>query len=107
MAAGFLALISLVVMQLWNNFLPETLHVGTITFWQAAGIFILCKILFGFGRMGRFGGPGRFSKNRLTEKVQQMSPEKRARFEERFGEHMFDCRKAFRGEKNQENQENI
>jgi hypothetical protein len=99
MAAAFLALISYVVMQLWNNLLPEIVHAGTITFWQAMGLFILCKILFGFGRMGRFGGGNRSKfKNRLAERIKEMSPEKRARFEEGFGERMFNCRKMFHKE---------
>ena len=57
--AAILALVSFVVMQLWNNLLPEILHVSTITFWQAMGIFILCKILFGFGPKGRVAHHGR------------------------------------------------
>ncbi|HMG09648.1 MAG TPA: hypothetical protein VK609_14145, partial [Mucilaginibacter sp.] len=44
--AAFLSLISFVVMQLWNHLLPDILHVGVITFWQAMGLFVLCKILF-------------------------------------------------------------
>ena len=55
--AAFLSLISYVVMQLWNNLLPGILHVTAITFWQAMGIFILCKILFGFGKGGRGRNP--------------------------------------------------
>jgi Ca2+/H+ antiporter, TMEM165/GDT1 family len=36
-----------VVMQLWNGILPTVLGVNTITFWQALGILVLSKILFG------------------------------------------------------------
>ena len=43
-----------VVMLLWNALLPAVLGVGTITFWQALGILILSKILFG----GFSGGHG-------------------------------------------------
>ena len=96
MAAAFLTLISLVVMLLWNNLLPDILHVGTITIWQAMGIFVLCKILFGFGRMGRFGGDRTLFKKRLTDRIKDMSPEKRAQFEKRFGGHMFGCGEGFR-----------
>jgi hypothetical protein len=53
--AAILALVSFVVMQLWNCLLPDIIHVGTITYWQAMGIFILCKILFGFGPKGGRG----------------------------------------------------
>ncbi len=36
-----------VVMHLWNCILPSVLGVSTITFWQALGILILARILFG------------------------------------------------------------
>jgi len=40
-----------VVMFLWNSILPAVFGVATITFWQALGILVLSKILFGgFGR---------------------------------------------------------
>ncbi len=35
------------VMLLWNWLLPPLLHAGTINYWQAFGIVILAKILFG------------------------------------------------------------
>ena len=78
-AAAFLSLISFVVMQLWNNLLPVILHVSTITFWQAMGIFILSKILFGFGgRGGHRGGPWMHK----MERFKNMSPEEQERFRE-------------------------
>ncbi|QJD95614.1 hypothetical protein HH214_06885 [Mucilaginibacter robiniae] len=86
-AAAFLTIISFIVMQLWNNLLPDILHVSTITFWQAMGIFILCKILFGFGRGGRFGGGTPWMRNRMAEKFKNMSPEDREKFREQFSRH--------------------
>ncbi|MBE9462489.1 hypothetical protein ACFP1I_10375 [Dyadobacter subterraneus] len=54
-----LALVSTIVMMLWNNILPELLGVKHITFWQSAGLLVLCKILFGgFGFAKNQGGPG-------------------------------------------------
>jgi hypothetical protein len=91
MAAAFLSLVSLVVMLLWNNLLPKIIHVEAINFWQAAGIFILCKLLFGFGRMGGFGRDKMHFKNRMAERVKTMTPEERDRFKERLGSRMFDC----------------
>jgi len=35
------------VMLLWNWLMPPLLHAGTINYWQAFGIVILAKILFG------------------------------------------------------------
>ena len=76
-AAGALALVSYVVMQLWNHLLPDILHTGTIDYWQAMGLFILAKILFGFGRGGRGGAP--WMRNRM-ERFKNMSPEEKERF---------------------------
>ena len=84
--AAILSLVSFVVMQLWNNLLPDILHVGVITFWQAMGIFILCKILFGFGKGG--GRGNWFMRKRMEERFQHMSPEERERFKAEMSERM-------------------
>lgn len=39
--------VSGIVMWLWNALLPEILGVKSISFWQAMGILVLSKILFG------------------------------------------------------------
>lgn len=45
------------VMLLWNWLLPPLLHAGTINYWQAFGIVILAKILFGgVGGTHRYNG---------------------------------------------------
>jgi hypothetical protein len=84
--AAFLALTGFVVMNLWNYLLPGILHVGVITFWQALGIFILCKILFGFGRGGRrWGGGGApWMRHRMAERFNNMSPEEKQKFKEKW-----------------------
>ncbi|MGV3765730.1 MAG: hypothetical protein ACO1NW_06360 [Chitinophagaceae bacterium] len=76
-----------VVMSLWNNILPEVLGVKTITFWQAMGILVLSKILF--GGFGGKGGGGRKRgkqhwKNNIREKWEQMSPEQREQFKSKW-----------------------
>ncbi len=61
-----------VVMSLWNWLIPPLVGWRTLTFAQAIGLLVLCRILFG-GFRGRGGpwGHGRF---------RQMSPEERERF---------------------------
>lgn len=88
-AAAFLSIISFVVMQLWNNLLPGILHVSTVTFWQAMGIFILCKILFGFGKGGRMGAP--WMRRRMEERFKNMSPEEKELFKAKLKGSMMDC----------------
>lgn len=39
--------ISALVMLLWNLIIPEIAHLPAINYWQAMGLFILCRILFG------------------------------------------------------------
>jgi hypothetical protein len=80
--AAFLSLISFIVMTLWNNLLPDVINVGTITFWQAMGIFILSKILFGFGGGHHRGGP------KWMNKCKSMSPEDREKFRTEMKERM-------------------
>ena len=91
--AACLSAVSFVVMQLWNCLLPGILHVGTVTFWQAMGIFILCKILFGFGKGGRgFGGPSGggppWMRRKMEEKFRNMNPEEREAFKQKMGDRM-------------------
>jgi Ca2+/H+ antiporter, TMEM165/GDT1 family len=45
--AAIIFLCGWIVMLLWNCVLPSVIGVGVITFWQALGILVLAKILFG------------------------------------------------------------
>jgi hypothetical protein len=86
--AAFLSLISFAVMQLWNCLLPGIMHVTTITFWQAMGIFILCKILFGFGHKGGRGWGGRggapWMRAKMEERFKSMTPEQKEKFKQKM-----------------------
>lgn len=88
--AAFLTLAGFAVMGLWNALMPVIFHLGIITFWQALGLFILCKLLFGFGKGGPKGGfrggPGPWMKYKMEERFKNMSPEERERFKEKFKE---------------------
>ena len=84
---AFLALVGWVVMSLWNWLMPALFGWHEIGYWQAWGILILSKILFGSFH-GRPGGPWR---HRMMERFDHMTPEEREKFrqalESRFG-HM-------------------
>ena len=60
-----LFLLPYIVMLLWNGILPEIIGIKTITYWQAVGIFILCKLLFG-GFKG--GGNHHHKKHKMIKK---------------------------------------
>ncbi len=79
-----------VVMLLWNSLLPPLFRLPMITFWQALGILVLCRILF-----GGFGGSSRRSHSRsqrageriadrvadrVSERLENMTPDERERF---------------------------
>jgi hypothetical protein len=67
------AVVSGIVMLLWNTLLPDILKLPMIGFWQAAGLLVLSRLLF--GRRGvRFEG----WRHRLRERAEQMTPEQRA-----------------------------
>ena len=73
--AFFIALCGEVVMHLWNWLLPAIFGWRQITFWQALGLLVLCRILFGSWR----GGNHRKSRRRW-EPTEPMTPEERERF---------------------------
>ena len=66
------------VMSLWNWLMPALFGLRTISFWQAFGLLILSKILF--GGFHRRGGPGMHWRRRMMERWEQMTPEEREKF---------------------------
>lgn len=45
--AGMIALFIFIVMSLWNWLMPMIFGISLINFWQAAGLLLLSRILFG------------------------------------------------------------
>lgn len=86
-ALMFLPLVVLVIvlvgylfMSLWNWLMPALFGLHVITFWQALGLLILCKILFG-GFRGRYGRGGNWRWRRgMRARWEYMSPEEREKF---------------------------
>jgi hypothetical protein len=71
--------LTLIVMLLWNNFLVPAIAVSEISYWQAMGILILSKILFGFRA---FGGPRHKGFGPRSKKWNSMSSEEKKEFKE-------------------------
>src|SRR5579872_4727188 len=73
------AVFGFVVMHLWNWLMPALFGLTMIGFWQALGLLLLSKILF-----GRFRGPGPAIhwRRRMMERWEQMTPEEREKFRE-------------------------
>ncbi len=58
--AGVFALVfGWLVMILWNWLMPAVFRLGEITYWQAFGLVILAKLIFGGFGKPHHGGPGR------------------------------------------------
>lgn len=79
MGIAALALFSWFVMWLWNWLVPGIFGWHRISFWQAVGLLVLSKILFGGFRGGRHGHGGKWPK-RMRERWEQMTPEEREKF---------------------------
>jgi hypothetical protein len=76
-AAAFIAVFTCAVMLLWNALLPGIAGLPAIGFWQAAGLLVLSRILFGgLGGMGWHQG----HKNAFKEKWLNMNDEERKAF---------------------------
>jgi len=74
-----------IIMALWNNILAVIFPIAMINFWQALGIFLLSRILFG-GFPGKPGWAGRGHNRREMEEMRNkwfnMSPEERQHFKQ-------------------------
>jgi Ca2+/H+ antiporter, TMEM165/GDT1 family len=79
----FLGLIGFVVMSLWNGITPALFGWKPIGYWQAAGLLILARLLFG-GFRGA-GGRGHW-RHRMMERCEQMTPEEREKFRQAFND---------------------
>lgn len=84
-AVGFAALLGAIVMFLWNAILPGVVGVKSLTFWEALGLLVLCRILFGSFRFGHSGRKHwREKRRRWRDKWMNMSDEERASMKERW-----------------------
>jgi len=70
------------VMCLWNWLMPELFGFPRIHFWQALGLFALCRLLFGSFRFG--GGPPPFIRERMKEKWGNMSDAEKEAFKSKW-----------------------
>jgi len=89
------AALSFVVMSLWNWLMPALFALHHISFWQALGLLLLSKILFGGFRGRKCGGSMQW-KGRMMQRWAEMTPEEREKMREgmKFGCGMFGTRAA-------------
>ncbi|GAB2956545.1 hypothetical protein GCM10027048_23290 [Hymenobacter coalescens] len=85
---AFIALASFAVMALWNWLMPAIFGLPIISFWQALGLLVLSKILFG-GFRGGAGGAWRAKaqehwRHKMESRMQGMSEEEREKFRQKM-----------------------
>lgn len=85
LAVAGIAAVTWVVMQLWNCLLPDLFAgVSRIGYWQALGLLVLSRILFGGLR-----GPGHWRGRRGHG--ESLTPEERQQLKGRFGSRWSSC----------------
>jgi Ca2+/H+ antiporter, TMEM165/GDT1 family len=85
---AFLAIFSFVVYELWNHVLSDVLGVKVISYWQALGILVLARILFGGFPFKRGGPPWRHG---MMEHWQSLTPEEREKMREKMRQRCGDA----------------
>lgn len=87
--AGMLAIfaiLTLVVMTLWNWLLPDLFSLPMITFWQTAGLLLLVKLIFGFGKLGRHHLHRGHHKKHWMNKWHNLSDDQKENLKQKFAE---------------------
>jgi hypothetical protein len=83
------AVFGVAVMLLWNALMPQIFALPVLNYWQAVGLLILARLLFGgiggLGHGGLRGGNDRLFHhgNKFREKWMNMSDEERKEFMEK------------------------
>jgi hypothetical protein len=89
---GIAFLMCLALMYLWNWLMPELFHLPTITFWQALGLFILSRFLFGGMK---YHGKSHMKRDKcddiwhtkFEEKLASLRPDEKEKFKETWKKH--------------------
>jgi hypothetical protein len=72
----FVGIMGLLTVALWNVLMPAILGLPAIGFWQALGLLLLSRILFG----GLGGWGHRMRKAHFVRRWKDLTPEERQRF---------------------------
>ncbi|WP_306599470.1 hypothetical protein [Geothrix sp. 21YS21S-2] len=72
------AVLGYVVMGLWNGLMPAIFGLRAIHFWQAVGLLVLSRILF--GGFHRSHGGGWHRRHHMMRRWEGMTPEEREKF---------------------------
>ena len=81
------AIFGTAVMLLWNWLMPSLFGLMTVTFWQALGLLVLCRILFGSLSGWHHEAHQKHDRFHLRDKWQKMTFEQRVEFVNRRRKH--------------------
>ncbi len=102
LALAGLALFVWVTMLLWNELLPVIFNFPTINFWQALGLLLLGRILFGnMHSHCKRTWPGPHMDYELRRKLKKMTPEERKEFFRKMHYNREVWHREYHGEKEQ------
>lgn len=83
-----LLVLPFVIQQLWNHLITDLFHIRAIRYWEALGLFILCRMLFGnFG----FGERSHKASDQVKKHWMNMSDDDRKRFREEWKRRKSGC----------------
>jgi hypothetical protein len=87
MIAVVLTVLGFIVMNLWNWLVPAVFTGPTVNYWEALGLLVLARLLFG-GFRGHGHGHGPFGRSWQHSRARwkEMTPEEREQFRSRFRE---------------------
>ena len=80
-------LLGLLTQFLWNFIMPDIFGLPVVNFWQGLAMFVLAKLIFGFGGgKGRWGHRNHQWKRQWAERYSKLSVEEREKFKQKFKE---------------------
>lgn len=83
-------LVGYLVFALWNYLVPSLFNGPVISFWQALGLLLLSKILFGGFKGGKMWKEGcdcrgnKYWKEKMESEMAHMTPEEKEKVKEAF-----------------------
>lgn len=84
-----------ITMLLWNWLMPEIFGLTQITFWQALGLLLLSKLIFGFHKGGRKHD------HDWKKKWEKLPAERREQWKQRFADKWCQFENAEKSEENE------
>lgn len=78
------AAVTAVFMLLWNWLVPMLFTGPALTYWQALGLLVMAKIIFGLASHGKHWKKDHHWKHRWRERCADMTPEDKERMKHQF-----------------------